>query len=296
MTEQEWNVFTEFRTDFKHQCKQWLQECGYTYSAPYEPVCSVEKLLQSRQDTIQVTGEKNAAGSIPNGTASRGAIVPSLHILQQEAAEADGTPFYPVETPFVYNHSLDEVRREDTIKLIIISDNPGKNEQLHCNQRYLVGQAGKVADNFFKRHPELGIDFRRETIILNKTPLHTAKTKQIGVILKKAGGDFAVLLAETQRRLARSTAVLQKKLGCPLWLVGYGELRKKALFTVYAEELKKQYTEDVLDMNKIPIFVFQHFSMNCFSNDLKKRFDHSKTLKENIAAIGLAHRKEILGW
>ena len=159
-----------------------------------------------------------------------------------------------------------------------------------------MGQAGKVADNFFKRHPELGIDFRRETIILNKTPLHTAKTKQIGALLKKTGDDFSVLLAETQRRLACRTALLQKKIGCPLWLVGYGELRKKALFTVYADELKKQYSENLSAMHEVPLFVFQHFSMNCFSNDLKKHFDTTKTLQENIQTLGLAHRKEILGW
>lgn len=280
MTEQEWNAFTEFRTDFKQQCTLWLAQCGYMYAAPHEPVCTVDKMLHTDHNSRQqVVSHK-----------------PFLHILQQEAAAVGGTPFYPVETPIVYNHSLDEVCQEDTIKLIIISDNPGKNEQLHQNQRYLVGQAGKVADGFFKRHPELAIDFRRETIILNKTPFHTAKTKQIDYLIKKAGENFPVLLAETQRWLAYRTAVLQKKLGCPLWLVGYGELRKKSLFTVYADELKKCYRDILGDQNETPLFVFQHFSMNCFSNDLKKHFDPAKTLEENVRTIGLLHRKEILGW
>ena len=130
MIEREWQAFSAFRTDFKTSCRQWLIRCGYEYSAPNEAVSSVEK------------------------SAGRGV----LHLLQQAAAAENKTPVYPQETPIVYNHSLDELQGSDTIKLIIVSDNPGKNEQLHKNQRYLVGQAGKVAEGFFRRNPELQPD------------------------------------------------------------------------------------------------------------------------------------------
>ena len=60
---------------------------------------------------------------------------------------------------------MDRLTPDDEIKLIVIGDNPGKDEQLTKNQRYLVGQAGKIADGFFKRNPELGIDFRKNVVI-----------------------------------------------------------------------------------------------------------------------------------
>lgn len=266
MTEQEWHTFETFRADFKEVCCHWLTQCRYDYAAPDEPLSCVEK------------------------SAAKGG---QLHRLQKEAARENKTPDYPVETPIVYNHSLDGVQKSDTVKLIIVSDNPGKNEQLHKNQRYLVGQAGKVAESFFHRTPELGIDFRRDTIILNKTPIHTAKTKELTLLLKQGGDSFRFLFEESQRWLARRTAALQKALGCRLWLVGYGELRKKSLFTCYADELRQHYAGME---QEAPVFVFQHFSMNCFSIDLKKHSYQDKTPEENIRAIGLLHRQEILGW
>ena len=47
-----------------------------------------------------------------------------------------------MQTPIVYNTALDEITKNDDIKLIVIGDNPGKDEQLLQNQKYLVGQAG----------------------------------------------------------------------------------------------------------------------------------------------------------
>jgi len=66
---------------------------------------------------------------------------------------------YNIETPMVYNHSLDLIEEKDEIYLILVGDNPGKEEQKHSNQRYLVGHSGRVAEGFFKRHKELEIDF-----------------------------------------------------------------------------------------------------------------------------------------
>ncbi len=272
MTTSEWQQFEDFRAAFKQQCMQWLSDCGYGYSAPEELQTSVEK---RKNEPLQT-----------NRTAE------PLHRLQQKAAEQDGTPFYPVETPIVYNHSLDTLTRADTVKLIIISDNPGKNEQLHRNQRYLVGQAGKVAENFFRRTPALQIDFRTEVVILNKTPLHTAKTKQLGFLLKNSDEAFAAVYSRMQEWMAQHTATLQQALGCEMWLVGYGELRKKSLFAAYAEELKKHYA----GIQNAPVYVFQHFSMNCFSNDLKKSYNDAQTAGENLRRIGLNHRRSILGW
>ena len=111
--------------------------------------------------------------------------VPQLRDLQKKAAELAGTPVYPFENPVVYNTDLDKITAADDIKLIVIGDNPGKDEQLNKNQRYLCGQAGKLAEGFFKNHPDLGIDFRRNVIILNKTPIHSAKTAQLKTMIKQ---------------------------------------------------------------------------------------------------------------
>lgn len=259
-----WQKISIFREDFKAACRQWLNRCGYQYSPPNEVLSSVQK-------------------SIGQGR---------LHLLQQAAAVKNGTPDYVQETPIVYNHSLDTIEHTDVIKLIIVSDNPGKTEQLHKTQRYLIGQAGKVAEGFFRRNPELAIDFRQSVIILNKTPIHTAKTKELNYLLTHGGIQFQNLFEETQQWLASHTAALQHGLGCPLWLVGYSELKKKSLFTPYAEELKRHYSR-VVDAK---VYVFQHFSMNCFANDLKKHRDEHKTLLENLRKLGLQHRAEVLGW
>lgn len=265
MTEQAWHVYERTRSALKCACIGWLSRCGYAYADPTEPYTAVQK------------AEVKTA---------------RLHVLQRAAADKDGVPFYPIETPIVYNHNLDAVRKQDTIKLIVVGDNPGKNEQLHTNQRYLVGQAGKVAENFFKRHAELAIDFRKNVIILNKTPIHTAKTQELLQLLAADTAAFYDLFIETQRSYAAVAAALQKAIGCPLWLVGYGGLRKKACFTAYAEELKARYAGEAA----APVFVFQHFSMNCFANDLAKHRQAGSSLQDTLDALGLLHRKEILGW
>ncbi len=123
---------------------------------------------------------------------------PELTALQKEAALSAKTPEYPFETTVVYNRSLDDITPEDEIKLIVIGDNPGKDEQLAKNNRYLVGQAGKIAEGYFRKNPELGVDFRKNVIILNKTPVHSAKTIQLNTIAKKGGKKIARLIKATQ--------------------------------------------------------------------------------------------------
>ncbi|HOF85985.1 MAG TPA: hypothetical protein PLV73_08690 [Treponemataceae bacterium] len=277
MTSTQWGAFSRFRTEFRTHCDRWLE----------------------------------AAGGNDGWLAA----------LQTEAAAADGTPDYPVETPIVYNTVLDTLRQTDDIRLILVGDNPGKNEQLAKNRRYLVGQAGKLGEGFFRKNPDLGIDFRKHVIILNKSPVHTAKTKQLARLLREGPAEFAALFDETQRWMARETAALQQALGCPLWLVGYGELREKGLFSVYAKELAAaaQHPATVAHPGRAtstnataqhpatvghpagklyspPVYLFQHFSMNRFSIDLRSRSDPGKSLAENLAIIGKEHRKEILGW
>lgn len=229
-----------------------------------------------------------------NMTSVWSTAVPNLAALQKDAADEANTPSYSIETPVVYNTALDSVTKDDEIKIIVIGDNPGKNEQLLINRKYLVGQAGKIGEGFFRRNPELGIDFRRNAIILNKTPVHSAKTAQLKFI-KKAGGTAAEkLLNETQLWMAEKTAEIAAVLGAEIWLVGYNDLKPKGLFSLYRDELKKYCSKlGILDR----LLVFQHFSMNRFSIDLKDFMGKNcfNSLQEAVHALGTLHRDEIFG-
>ncbi len=215
-------------------------------------------------------------------------VAPNLMGLQQAAAKEAKTPEYPFETPIVYNRALDEISENDEIKLIVIGDNPGKDEQLLKNNRYLVGQAGKLGEGFFRKNPELKIDFRKNVIILNKTPIHSAKTVQLKYIAKNGGQKIGSLIEETELWMAKETANLAKKLNSEIWLVGYSELKPKGIFIKYRNQLK-QYA----DWKKI--FVYQHFSMNRFSIDLKDFMQAHKelSLKEALFQLGTLHKNEI---
>lgn len=254
MTDFQWNSFQKFKNEFRVQCENW-----YAYS---------EELI----------------------------------LLQKSAAKND-TPFYPIETPVVYNRALDELTKDSQIKLIVIGDNPGKQEQLSVNQKYLVGQAGKIADGFFRKNPSLEIDFRKNVIVLNKTPIHTAKTKHLAFLeseLIKRKSKAANLIKESQSWMAKQTAKLHQNLikGAnknsfipELWLVGYGELKQNGIFFYYRNELAAAY-KNLFDQNKV--FVYQHFSMNRFSCDLKEySLSHqNNNLKTNLVELGTLHKNQ----
>lgn len=220
--------------------------------------------------------------------------VPGLRDLQKKAAELAGTPEYSFENPLVYNTDLDKITQADDIKLIVIGDNPGKDEQLNKNQRYLCGQAGKLADGFFKNHPELGIDFRRNVIILNKTPVHSAKTAQLKTMIKQGGAPLEKLILDSQKWMARETAKLHQALeGTQLWLVGYSELKEGHFFCPYRDALKEAYAGSPDAWNNV--YVYQHFSMNRFSIDLKD-FASKKPgidLRTQLSELGTQHKNEI---
>ena len=220
---------------------------------------------------------------------------PELAQLQREAARLAKTPEYPFETSVVYNRSLDDVTPQDEIKLIVIGDNPGKDEQLAKNNRYLVGQAGKIAEGYFRRNAELKTDFRRNVIILNKTPVHSAKTAQLKTIAKQGGPAIAQLIQDSQRWMAQKTAALHTALGTELWLVGYSELKNKGIFSLYRDTLKAELSQFPEAWNRV--YVFQHFSMNRFTIDLAEYMEkqQAQALEESIHELGILHRNEIFG-
>ena len=211
-----------------------------------------------------------------------------LKILQEKSAENDKIPNYKIENPIVYNRALDEISNDSEIKLIICADNPGKNEQLSQNQKYLIGQAGKLAEGFFRNNKEFKIDFRKNAVILNKTPVHSAKTAELKFIYKNSSDEIKNLLDETQIWMAKKTAELSDALNCPIFLAGYSELKKGGIFTIYKNELKNS----IKNMNSV--LVFQHFSMNRFSIDFKNFMQKNPNLskEEALKQLGLLHQKE----
>lgn len=230
-------------------------------------------------------------------------LIPNLKDLQKIAAEEAKTPLYNFETPIVYNTDLDKITIDDEIRLIVIGDNPGKDEQLAKNNRYLVGQAGKIANGFFARNPELNVDFRKNVIILNKTPVHSAKTNHLKRIMSLGGENVKNLIYESQIWMAEQTALLQINLSRlaektdskpELWLVGYSELKNKGFFVPYRDTLKNTYNQN---SQWEEVFVFQHFSMNRFTIDLREIVEKNNwnnlSLIEQIHKTGLIHKKEI---
>ena len=226
--------------------------------------------------------------------------------LQKAAALKGGVPEYPLETPVVYNTALDELSARSLITKIVIGDNPGKNEQLACNQKYLVGQAGKLAAGFFEKNPEFNTDFRKNVIILNKTPVHSAKTGHLKEILKNASPQLKEAVNASAVWMAQKTAHLHQEL-CrashntsqvpELWLVGYAELKGRGLFLNYRDALKKEYfSEDGsarTEWNRV--FVFQHFSMNRFTIDLGEfmKNQNIQNIKDGAEQLGTIHKLEI---
>jgi uncharacterized protein TP_0836 len=254
MTNHEWQRLNEITNSFKNYCIESLRNFGEDYTHP--------AISKSNSKSLLKTSLKNSLNvDIP----------------------------YNIETPIVYNHSLDLIEEKDEIRLILVGDNPGKEEQKHLNQRYLVGQAGRIAEGFFARHKELNIDFRKNVIILNKTILHTPKTLNLKKLIKedKSIEDFFI---KDQRWQAKLALNIQDIFNCPLWIVGYSELGEKGVFKHYAETIKKKIKEKAI----ANIFLYQHFSMNCFIKQLKANYNETSSLTENLEILGINNRKKIL--
>lgn len=231
-------------------------------------------------------------------------MAPELMELQKQAAVQTKTPLYPFETAIVYNRDYDKITKEDDIHLIVIGDNPGKDEQLAKNNRYLVGQAGKIAEGFFKKNPNLGTDFRKNVIIVNKTPIHSAKTNHLKIMMKTGGQKIVDLVTESQLWMAERTAKLHQELGtAELWLVGYSELKEKGFFVPYRDKLLEVYKNEQRGQTPMnnwdKVYVFQHFSMNRFSIDLKEYQETKGTDPvvnlDVIHELGTKHKIEIFG-
>jgi len=226
--------------------------------------------------------------------------LPTLKKLQQKLADtrANGkNALYTVETPVVYNTALDEIKIDDEIKLIIVADNPGRREQAAENRRYLVGPSGKIAKKFFINNPSLGIDFTKNVIILNKTPIHSPRTVELRELIKMetASGKHSIAAAieESQKNMADLLFEFHSALDCPVWITGYSEMRKGGIFDSYTEKLKSLYANNKEMYNRL--FFYRHFSMNQFTIDLKQQAKPGESVKKSLERIGEGYRRRIIG-
>ncbi|GHU09464.1 hypothetical protein FACS1894151_07260 [Spirochaetia bacterium] len=234
--------------------------------------------------------------------------LPDLQALQQKLVNSRSAKAYTVETSVVYNQAIDDFGPDSEIKLILVADNPGRREQAAENRRYLVGPSGKIAENFFRNNSELGIDFRRNVLILNKTPVHTPRTAELRE-LAALGTDaentrlarclidsqktMASLLAEFYAALAPDAVLTPKDNPLPVWMIGYSEMKKKGIFEAYTAALVSLCAEKPALESEM--FFYRHFSMNQFTFDLKDQRHEGETTASALKRIGTAYRERIFG-
>jgi hypothetical protein len=234
---------------------------------------------------------------------------PYLLQAQERLRKARGYEDYRVETPIVYNRALDEIGPGSAIKIVLVADNPGKNEQLERNNRYLVGQSGKLAEGWMRR--ELGIAFRSEVAILNKTPVHTPKTAELALLEREAGirGDrLQALLAGSQAAMAdlawrlfealRADAAEPGAAGAGpwpvLWISGLGELKDGGLFEPYRDALSRRLAR-APEADAASIWAFNHFSMNQFAIELDRKARRGESALEELSRVGAENRARVFG-
>lgn len=223
------------------------------------------------------------------------AALPGLAEAQRQLALECGEAAYVLKTSIVYNRALDDITAQSNIEWIVVADNPGKREQEAAMNRYLVGRSGLVAERFFDR--ELGIDFRRQVAIINKTPVHTPKTAQLRRLAVIHPAARAIL-EESQRFMAAMVPALQRVFGARVWVMGLSEVRPRGLFEAWQQSLVEAYAQARRDAGQrnlaSDLYAFNHFSMGSFATDLKRRRRADESTVQAVLRIGAENRARIL--
>jgi hypothetical protein len=220
--------------------------------------------------------------------------LPELREAQQKLVDQRSGPAYPVETAVVYNAALDDLEPAAEIRLILVADNPGRREQAAENRRYLVGPSGKLAEKFFRERPELGIDFRKNVIILNKTPIHTPRTTELRDLCRLGGPRITEAVKDSQARMAALIAEFHRALAVPVWIIGYSEMKSGRVFEPFTAALKAHYGPE--NPLREGILLYRHFSMNQFTIDLRRQWRPGENVEAALERIGEGYRKRMLGF
>lgn len=168
----------------------------------------------------------------------------------------------------VFNEDLLRLSSQE-VRFILVGDNPGKEEQK--NRRYLIGTAGKGARRFFEETAGLVTSFEKEVMVLNKTPVFTPSTMDLGDL-----AEINSLLEESQKYMASFMIWMQKLLNCPLWITGFGGCRnakgewnlkpaKTRPLGVFFQSLREEAIKKGINQKEIRFF--KHFSYAHFQKD-----------------------------
>ena len=242
--------------------------------------------------SASLPGLKNIQQKFADSRGNCGRIGSCESCTNKTCNRSGNNSVYKVETPVVYNTALDDITVNDEIKLILVADNPGRREQAAENRRYLVGPSGKIAAKFFRDNPSLEIDFDKNVIILNKTPIHSPRTIELRELCRLMPA-LAPALEKSQKVMAELLLEFHKSLGAPIWITGYSEMKKGGLFETYTETVKNLFAANEKTYKQL--FVFRHFSMNQFTIDLKQQALPGESVSESLLRIGLAYRERVLG-
>ncbi len=220
---------------------------------------------------------------------------PKLGDVQEELIGAR----YTVKNPIVYNKDLCKVNPAE-IKLILVADNPGRNEQANESYLDLDGASGKMAKNLLVDNSVYGIkDFRKNVLVLNKTPIHTPATEDLRKLCrreKEMGGHLIKDELEiSQEKMASILLQFHKALDVPVWIVGCSKLN--GLFKSFTKKLYELYQGEP-NLFK-DVLVFCHFSYGGFARDLKKENPEWESLPKDrliqiLKKIGTMRKGSIL--
>ena len=174
----------------------------------------------------------------------------------------------------IWNNNLDKISDLSHIKLIVCADNPGLCELQDNIYLSPNGKCGVMAKNFFQR---LNLNLHEEVIVLNKTPIHTCKTKGLKKIPKNIFEESQIIMANFAIELLKA---------CPkrteLWILGasnanFGE--KNPLFAKYKEIIAQAKNDEKLWKK---ILCFYHFSCGGFYKEVYNYVNKEDCYKKQI--------------
>ncbi len=186
-------------------------------------------------------------------------------------------PYDIDEVHFVYNKDLDNLVKED-IKYILVADNPGNIEAQH--ERYLIGPAGLAARVYFER--AMVSDFKKEVIVLNKTPIYTSITDKLENLKEQS--------QESQEYMVNLIVELSLLLNAPIIISGYsnGLIKRKDKLAFNNKSLRPffmKFADKVREKKITDYYIISHFSRNMFyhasANDIVSYEENPSSLLLN---------------
>lgn len=193
----------------------------------------------------------------------------------------------------VYNKQLDtiDIKR---VSIILVGDNPGNDEREV--ERYFVGKTGIAARCFFKAEFAI-VDFNKEVVVLNKTPIYTKESEMLRNV------DMRIL-EETQEYMGKLIYEIQKLTKAKLCIVGFGGCRKNKKWHIekfsktrycacFWHTIRTLYMQDKELMSKV--YIYKHFSRMCFFDDIASnvKYEDYDSLENVVLELGRQYSKEL---